>query len=109
MADEKVATVRMVTFGNVLVTRDRAREMLDELPECSQLTLDFERVGVASPSFLDELIRRVWERKVQSIQFVNTSAATNRNLERLVKVHPQDESKPPQRPNLEFPEEEMVG
>lgn len=109
MAQNK-ETVRMAQFGSVLVTRDRARAIREDLPECRSLDLDFKDVGVASPSFLDELLKVAIKRGVTELRFRNTSDATNRNLERLVSLQPLEEGgKKSSRPDLDFPDVQLVG
>lgn len=109
MAHSK-GTVKMARFGSVLVTRDRARAIENELPECKSLTLVFEGVGVASPSFLDELLKVAVKRGVKELRFQDTSDATNRNLERLVSLQPLKEGRQKlSRPDLDFPDVQLVG
>lgn len=50
-------TVRLRDFDDLLLTRERGREVADKLPRASMLCLDLRGVNAASPSFLDELIR----------------------------------------------------
>jgi hypothetical protein len=76
-------TVRMAEFGSLLLTRARGREIADQLPKHDRLGLDMEGVQVASPSFLDEVIRGAFEAGVAEITFQNVSERTVENLELL--------------------------
>jgi STAS-like domain of unknown function (DUF4325) len=76
-------TVRMMDFGFLLLTRARGREVAEQLPKYDRLQLDMDGVQVASPSFLDEIIRGAFEAGVSEITFRNVSERTAENLELL--------------------------
>jgi STAS-like domain of unknown function (DUF4325) len=76
-------TVRMADFGTLLLTRGRGREVANQLPRRTRLVLDLDGVEVASPSFLDEVIRGAFEAGVQEIMFVHASERAAESLKRL--------------------------
>lgn len=77
-------TVQMHKFGELLLTRDRARSVATKLPAADILILSFKGVKVASPSFLDQIIRSMYSRGVTEIQFDHFNRQTGRNIDRVL-------------------------
>lgn len=77
--------VRVANFAKILVTRERGRGLADGLPPESDVTLDFEGVRAASPSFLDQLRRSAEERGAR-LTFVNVSDQTRKVLDLLERL-----------------------
>jgi hypothetical protein len=75
--------VSMVTFGQLLLTRARGREVAERLPKQPRLRLDFQDVEVASPSFLDEVIKGAFKGGTTQIVFVNISETVEESLQLL--------------------------
>lgn len=81
----KTRTVKMVNYGQLLLTRERGREIALDLPDGPvRLRLDFTGVDVASPSFLDEVIKGAVARRASRIEFVGISEPTRKNVDRLI-------------------------
>lgn len=81
----RALTLAMRRFGELLLTRERGKDVVRDIPDdLSELTLDFEGVDVASPSFLDEVLRGAFSAGASSVAFVNASERTNTSLERLL-------------------------
>lgn len=82
-------TVRMDQFGHLLLTRERAREVAATFSRSAkQLTLDFDSVQAASPSFLDELMKRSFKSGVKQLRFVNLNEQSQRSVNRLQERRP---------------------
>ncbi len=79
----QASTIRMEQFGTLLLTRSRGKEVGAVLPKDHQVSLDFDGVEVASPSFLDELIKSAFDHGVRSLIFLHASPATQQSIERL--------------------------
>lgn len=79
-------TASVKKFGELLLTRDRARLVAKELPIADILVLAFDGVEVASPSFLDQIIRSMVERGVVEIQFEGFNRQIGRNIDRVLKA-----------------------
>lgn len=79
-------SVRLSRYDELLLTRERGREIALNLPEADHLVLDFQGVEVASPSFLDELIKVAAERGI-SLAATNVNRRTKENLRRLERVN----------------------
>jgi hypothetical protein len=75
--------VSMVTYGQLLLTRMRGREVAERLPRQSSLRLDFQGVDAASPSFLDELIKGAFKGGTIQIVFSNVSEPVEESLRLL--------------------------
>jgi hypothetical protein len=80
-------TVQMSKFSSLLVTRDRGRAVAEALPPKASLTLDFRGVKVASPSFLDELVKASRQRAIR-LAFANLPPRARTSLNRLERLHP---------------------
>jgi hypothetical protein len=78
--------VMMAEHQVLLVTRQRGREVADKLPGDRQLRLNFKGVEVASPSFLDELIKGVFAKGTRVVVFSNVSSRTKDSLELLTSM-----------------------
>lgn len=72
--------------GALLLTRERGRELAMSLPRVKEIVLDFKAVEAMSPSFLDELIRGLHARGIESIVLRNVSDRTAENLRRLKRL-----------------------
>lgn len=96
-------SVAMAQFGRLLVTRSRGKEAARTLPLGDELALDFKGVVVASPSFLDEILRWLFANKVKRVRFINTSHNTNQSIQRLTQIL--EKQSPDQNP----PQVELVG
>lgn len=79
-------TVQLSSYDTLLVTRERGRSVALDLPKNGEVILDFEGVEVASPSFLDELIKGAMRRGL-SLTIVNANPRTRTNLLRLLRVN----------------------
>jgi STAS-like domain of unknown function (DUF4325) len=75
--------VQMASKQVLLVTRDRGRQVARELPKEAELRLDFKGVEVASPSFLDELIKGIAANGTKKLVFLNVSKSTRDRLDLL--------------------------
>lgn len=84
--------IQMTDFGNLLLTRARGKEVGESLPPKRQVVLDFAGIEVASPSFLDEMIKTAFGRGVRSIAFVHASAATQHSIQRLRSLRDESEA-----------------
>jgi STAS-like domain of unknown function (DUF4325) len=78
-----MTAVDMASKQILLVTRDRGRRVANEMPRESELVLDFKGVEVASPSFLDELIKGVAANGTKKLTFKNVAKSTRSRLELL--------------------------
>ena len=81
--------VSMVTFGSLLLTRMRGREVAERLPRQPRLRLDFQGVDVASPSFLDEMLKGAFRGGTVQIVFTNISEPVEESL-RLLQSLPRE-------------------
>ena len=77
--------IELRQYGRLLVTREKARSVAAALPAEAPVTLDFDGVEVASPSFLSEL-RRTAEEKGTTTEFVNASPRIQATLERIARL-----------------------
>lgn len=78
-------TIRMKRFGNLLLTRARGREIAVNFEdEVEHVTLDFDGVDAASPSFLDETIRGAFAKGATEVVFKNTTDAIDQSVARLL-------------------------
>ena len=59
------AKVRMSEHGLTFATRPRADRIVGGIPQAGHVTLDFDGVLVATPSFLDGLIGALSERDAE--------------------------------------------
>jgi hypothetical protein len=80
---DSMTEVQMASKQVLLVTRDRGRQVARELPREAELRLDFKGVEVASPSFLDELIKGVGANGTRKLVFLNVSKSTRKHLDLL--------------------------
>ena len=76
---------KLTRYEAPLVTRERGREVGVDLPDHQKVVLDFRGVRVASPSFLDELIKTATKRGV-SLTITNASPRIRHSLARLQRV-----------------------
>lgn len=81
--------VSMVTYGRLLLTRMRGREVAERLPRQPSLRLDFQGVDAASPSFLDELIKGAFRGGTVQLVFANVSEPVKESL-RLLQSLPRE-------------------
>jgi hypothetical protein len=79
-------TVRLRDFDDLLLTRQRGREVGRSLPDARELCLDLRGVKAASPSFLDEVIRTTAKRGT-AVAFRNVPARIKPSLAVLERVH----------------------
>lgn len=77
--------IRLSEQDNLLLTRERGRAVGQRLPRDTALVLDFKGVEVASPSFLDELLRTAFQRGTQ-VKIVNAPAEVRQRLRVLEQV-----------------------
>lgn len=54
--------VKLAAYGVTFATRQRAAALVAQMPTSGDLTLDFDGVKVASPSFVDGLIGELSDR-----------------------------------------------
>ncbi len=70
--------VRLLEFGDILLTRDTGRLVVSRLPKEDKLLLDCTGVQAITPSFLDEVVRlsSVRNTKVEFINFPHRLRST---------------------------------
>jgi hypothetical protein len=78
-----MTAIDMASKQVLLVTRARGRHVAREMPTGPELVLDFKGVEVASPSFLDELIKGVAANGTKKVVFLNAAKKTRASLELL--------------------------
>lgn len=72
-------TVDMSTFGDMLLSRPSGREafmgalayVFPDFPKKEKIILDFAKVKVLTPSWIDEFIIGIKKNLTQNIQFIN--------------------------------------
>ena len=74
--------VRMAEYGLTFATRPRADRIVGGIPPSDWITLDFEGVLVATPSFLDGLIGALSERDAE----VGMTGLTSRMEENAARI-----------------------
>jgi hypothetical protein len=76
--------IELKRFGTLLLTREKGRSVSEALPTGrNALHLDLGGVEAASPSFLDELARALFEKGIRSIVVTGATDHIVENLERV--------------------------
>lgn len=82
--------IAMKTYGPLLLTRERGREVAEALPRQTKLVLDFEGIDAASPSFLHELLMGLVAKGTRAVDFQNVTHSVAENLSRLARIEEPD-------------------
>lgn len=85
-----MSAVKMSRFGRLLLSRPRATEVGQDLPpNARKVTLDFEGVEAASPSFMDQIVREAGARGAEVVVMTNLSERLRDTVVRLQGLHRQ--------------------